>query len=57
MDVLSGRGIYKYPNATLDVFSVDTDVLVLLTGHYTSFPGPQLSSGRRVKEYPFIRTT
>jgi len=25
-------------NATLDVFSVDTDVLVLLTGYFTSFP-------------------
>ena len=25
--------MYKNPNATLDVFSVDTDVFVLLTGH------------------------
>ena len=30
--------IHEYPIATLDVFSVDTDVLVLLTGHYTKLP-------------------
>ena len=30
--------IHKYPNATLDVFSMDTDILVLLTGHYIKLP-------------------
>jgi len=30
--------MYKNPNATLDVFSVDTDILVLLTSHCTKLP-------------------
>ena len=30
--------MYKNPNATLDVFSVDTDVFVLLTGHCIKLP-------------------
>ena len=41
----------KDPDCKLDVFSVDTDVFVLLVGHYAHIPNSVTVTGQRKKKY------